>query len=163
MIINGKSRAGPRQLAALLLCTESNDAVDILHVDFSINGNPAEAIEDMQILTMATRGKKGLYHARIDPGAYEMTEEQWLRSVEVLEEELGLQEQFKVIVLHENDGHRHLHVVWARVDMEQLKLRPDSLNYAAHERASLRLEREFGHEHVPGKLVKADPGHGDIL
>ena len=61
---------------------------------------------------MATRGKKGLYHARIDPGAYTMTEDQWLRSVEVLEEELGLQDQLKVIVLHENDGHRHLHVVW---------------------------------------------------
>ena len=163
MIISGKSRAGPRQLAAVLLCTESNDAVDVLHVDFSASGNPAEAIEDMQILSMATRGTKGLYHARIDPGAYAMTEAQWLRTVEVLEEELGLHDQPKVIVLHESDGDEHLHVVWARTDMDTWMLRRDSLTYAAHERASLRLEREFGHEHLPGKFVKADPGHGDIL
>jgi len=163
MIINGKSRADPKELAALLLCTDTNETVRILEDTYSVSGDLTEALVDMQTLTMATRGKKGLYHARIDPGAYAMTEDQWLRAADVLEEELRLQDQPKVIVLHENDGQGHLHVVWARVDMEKLTLRRDSLNYAAHERASLRLEREFSHEHVPGKLVKADPGQGDIL
>jgi hypothetical protein len=33
---------------------------------------------------------------------------------------------------------------------------PDSQNYLAHERASQRLEMEFGHEPVPGKHAKRD-------
>jgi hypothetical protein len=37
-----------------------------------------------------------------------------------------------------------------------MTLRSDSFNYLAHERASLRLEQEFGHEHVPGKHAKRD-------
>lgn len=38
-----------------------------------------------------------------------------------------------------------------------MTLRPDSFTYGKHERASARLEEEFGHEHVPGKWHKRDP------
>ena len=155
MIIKGGSRSGPKQLAAHLLRTDTNETVRILEDSYSVSGDLMEALVDMQTLTLAIRGKKGLYHANIDPEAhYEMTDEQWFRAVEVLEKELGLDGQPRVVVMHEKKERQHLHVVWARTDMEQLKLRSDSMNYPAHERASLALELEFGHEHVPGKHAK---------
>jgi hypothetical protein len=59
--------------------------------------------------------------------------------------------------LHDGkDGRMHLHVVWARTDIDTMKVIPDNLNYVAHERASHRLELEFGHEFVPGKHAKRD-------
>ncbi|WP_374142216.1 hypothetical protein [Sphingomonas sp.] len=48
-----------------------------------------------------------------------------------------------------------MHVVWARTDLDTMTLRSDSQNYHAHERASLRLEQEFGHELVPGKHARS--------
>lgn len=155
MIIKGKSRAGPSQLAQHLGRADTNERVEILQLDSA--GSPLEAFRDWQTYTFATKGKLGLYHANIDPDAkYEMTPQQWMRAVDILEEELGLQGQPRAVVMHEKHGRQHIHVVWARADMDTLTLRSDSMNYQAHERASLRMEQEFGHEHVPGKHAKRD-------
>lgn len=155
MIIKGKSRAAPSQLATHLGRADTNERIEILQLDSA--GTPAEAFRDWQTYTLATKGKLGLYHANIDPDAkYEMTPQQWMRAVEILEEELGLQGQPRAVVMHEKNGREHIHVVWARADMDTMTLRSDSMNYQAHERASLRMEQEFGHEHVPGKHAKRD-------
>lgn len=155
MIIKGKSRAGPSQLARHLGRTDTNERVAVLQLDSA--GTPAEAFRDWQAYTIATRGKLGLYHVNIDPDAkYQMTPDQWTRAVDILEEELGLQGQPRAVVMHEKHGREHIHVVWARTDMDTMTLRSDSQNYQAHERASLRMEQEFGHEHVPGKHAKRD-------
>jgi hypothetical protein len=155
VIIKGKSRAGPSQLARHLGRTDTNERVAVLQLDSA--GTPEQAFRDWQTYTLATQGKLGLYHANIDPDAkYDMAPGQWMRAVDILEEELGLKGQPRAVVMHEKHGREHIHVVWARTDMETLRLRSDSQNYQAHERASLRMEREFGHEHVPGKHAKRD-------
>lgn len=155
MIIKGKSRAAPSELARHLGRADTNERVEILQLDSA--GTTAEAFRDWQTYSLATKGKLGLYHANIDPDAkYEMTPQQWMRAVDILEEELGLQGQPRAVVMHEKNGREHIHVVWARADMDTLTLRSDSMNYQAHERASLRMEQEFGHDYVPGKHAKRD-------
>lgn len=157
MIIKGASRAGPKQLARHLLRTDTNERVEVLENRALHGYSLHETFANWQSLTAMTRGKKGLYHANIDPAeGYAMTSEQWLRSVEVLEEQLGFQGQPRVIVLHEKKGRAHAHVVWQRTDLEREVLLSDSNNYQAHERASAQLEKEFGHERVPGVHEKAD-------
>ena len=157
MIIKGASRAAPAKLASHLERGDTNDHVEILGFEGVATEDLAEALSDMQLLASGTRGKKGLYHANIDPHAdYPMTREQWDRAVEVLEKELGLEGQPRVTVMHRKNGREHIHVVWARTDIETMTLRSDSNNYAAHERASHQLEIEFGHEHVPGRHSKRD-------
>lgn len=159
MIIKGASRAGPKQLANHLLRTDTNERVQVLELHSPI-GELHEAFRDWQTLASATRGSKGLYHANIDPAkGYDMTREQWLRAVEVLEKELGLDGQPRAVVLHEKNGREHVHVVWQRTDPDSMTLVSDGWNYKAHERASLALELEFGHEHVPGKHEKRDRDH----
>jgi hypothetical protein len=74
----------------------------------------------------------------------------------VLEQELCLTGQPRAIILHEKNGREHIHVVWQRTNVDTMTLVSDSNNYYAHEQASLALEEEFGHEHVPGKHAKHD-------
>ena len=156
MIIKGGSRAGPSQLARHLQRTDTNERVDILQLD-SPTDDLAEALRDWQLISTGTQGTKGLYHANIDPDArYTMTAEQWQRAVEVLERELGLEGQPRAVVMHEKHGRQHIHVVWQRTDIDTMTMVADSFNYVAHERASMALEKEFGHEHVPGKHAKRD-------
>ena len=156
MIIKGGSRAGPRQLARHLQRADTNERVEILQLD-SPTGNLNEALRDWQFISTGTRGSKGLYHANIDPDArYTMTADQWKIAVDRLEKELGLDGQPRAVVMHEKHGRQHIHVVWQRTDIDTMTMVPDSYNYVAHERASLALENEFGHEHVPGKHAKRD-------
>lgn len=156
MIIKGASRAAPAQLARHLQRRDTNEQVHILELQ-SPAPDLGEAFRDWQTLVEGTRGFKGLYHANIDPAAnYTMTPEQWQRAVEVLEKELGLEGQPRAVVMHQKHGREHVHVVWARTDIDEMILRSDSQNYQAHERASQKLEMEFGHEQVPGKHAKRD-------
>ena len=156
MIIKGGSRAGPKQLAAHLLRADTNERVEVLELDSGLD-DLAATFRDWQTLSEGTRGKKGLYHVNIDPDArYDMTPAEWAEAVAVLEKELGLDGQPRAVVLHEKKGRQHIHIVWARTDLETMTMRSDSNNYLAHERASQKLERAFGHEPVPGKHAKRD-------
>src|SRR5581483_4375699 len=124
-------------------------------------GQLKEVFRDWQSSVEATqRGRDGLYHCEISPEAHyarEMTPKQWLRLADIAGEELGLDGQPRAIVLHGGkDGRPHIHVVWQRTDMEKLKVVSDGYNYAKHERASYRMELEFGHEIIPGKHAKRD-------
>lgn len=167
MIINGGSRGSARGyvpwLGNHLTRTDTNERIEVLELQSAHDGQQpererlTETFRDWQALCAATNGTAGLYHANIDPAKdYAMTREQWQRAVDVLEKELGLEGQPRAVVLHEKEGRAHIHVVWARTDISTMKLRSDSHNYAAHERASQQLEREFGHEPVPGKHAKRD-------
>jgi|GEM_PF-3216419 len=154
MIINGGSRRGAGNLAQHLLRQDTNEHVQVIELHHA-SQNLGEALGDWQLMTHLTeQGKLGLYHANIDPdGKYDMTPDQWKRSVEVLEKELGLEGQPRAVIKHEKQGREHLHVVWQRTDIDSQKLRADNWNYAAHERAARQLEKEFGHDHVQGKHV----------
>ncbi len=157
MIIKGASRAAPAKLAKHLEREDTNERVEALEFRDVPLENLEHALRHMQMLTAGTRGYKGLYHANIDPHAdYPMTREQWERCADVLEQELGFEGQPRVVVLHKKEGREHIHVVWARTDVETMTLRSDAFTYGKHERASARLEEEFGHEHVPGKWYKRD-------
>ena len=155
MIIKGNSRGGASQLARHLLRADTNERVKIIELQSPLD-DLGDTLRDWQLISTGTKGKKGLYHANISPDHYEMTPAQWLRCVETLETELGFTGQPRAIVLHEKEGREHIHVVWQRTDIDTMTLKSDSQNYQAHERASLSLEEEFGHEMVPGKHAKRD-------
>jgi hypothetical protein len=176
MIAKGASRSGPRQLAVYLMRVErwdTGEPAELLELlspwAAGIDGGDRhhtadrliEAFRDWQTLVEGTKqGRDGLYHAEINPEAHyakNMTPEEWKRTADILAEELGLQGQPRALVLHAGkDDRPHLHVVWQRTDVEKMKVISDGYNYIAHERASHRMEKEFGHEFIPGKHAKRD-------
>lgn len=175
MIAKGASRSGARQLAVYLMRVEryaTGEPAELLEMQSpwadAPNGTQertaaklVETFRDWQTLVEGTKqGRDGLYHAQISPEAHyarTMTPEQWKRAADILGEELGLKDQPRALVLHSSGEERpHLHVVWQRTDIDTMKVISDGYNYVAHERASQRMELEFGHEFVPGKHAKRD-------
>jgi hypothetical protein len=151
VIIKGKSRGGPKQLETHLQRVDTNERVEVLEKPAAA-ATIGDAFSEWQTIAEGTRGRYGLYHANIDPDAsYSMTAAQWTRAVDLLERELGLDGQPRVVVLHEKNDRQHIHVVWQRTDIDTMTLLSDSNNYDAHKRVARALEKEFGHEAVVTK------------
>jgi len=162
MIITGRSTSLARQLARNIARAAPGESFEVLELQSpwaygeNFRHRPAgalmEAFRDWQLSAGATsQGRKGLYHASVSPQpgyAGTMTAGQWLRAADILGEELGLQGQERALVLRQAENRAYLHAVWARTNLDTWKLIPDSFNYKAHERASRRIEEEFGHPPV---------------
>jgi hypothetical protein len=79
-----------------------------------------------------------------------LTPEQRMEAIDALEEKMGLTGHSRVVVMHEKLGREHIHVVWSRIDLQEMKSVSDSHNYRKHEEVSRDLERRFGHDRVQG-------------
>lgn len=151
MIIKGKSRSGPAALAAHLGNAEKNERVQLLEAHGTVAQDLRGALIEMDALAAGTRCQKPLYHAAMSPEPpHRLTPEQRAEAIEALEAKLGLTGHARVVVLHEKLGREHLHVVWSRIDVHEMKSVSDSHNYRKHEEVARDLERRFGHERVQG-------------
>lgn len=157
MIIKGKSRAGPSALAAHLGNAEKNEVVKLLETKGTVANDLRGALIEMDAYASGTHCEKSLYHAAISPEPpHRLSQEQRVEAVNALEEKLGLDGHARVVVMHEKLGRQHLHVVWSRIDLDQMKSVSDSHNYRKHEEVSRDLERRFGHEKIRGALAERD-------
>lgn len=151
MIIKGKSRKGPRQLGTYLDSPGENEHVEKLEIRGTIAQDIPGAIHEMDAYALGTRCEKPLYHAMINPEPpNRLSEAQCMEAVDALEEKLGLRGHSRVVVLHEKHGRQHLHVVWSRINTDEMKAVHLGHNYRKHEEVSRDLERRFGHGRVQG-------------
>lgn len=151
MIIKGKSRTGPKELAAHLGNADKNERIQVLETRGTIASDLRGALIEMDAYAAGTRCEKGLYHAAISPEPpHRLTPEQRIEAIDALEAKLGLRGHARTIVMHEKLGREHLHVVWSRIDLEKMRAVPDSHNYRKHEEVARDLERRFGHDRVQG-------------
>ncbi|MDB5584484.1 MAG: Relaxase/mobilization nuclease family protein [Bradyrhizobium sp.] len=157
MIIKGKARSGPAALASHLGNAEKNERVELLETRGTIATDLRGALIEMDTYAAGSRCGRPLYHAAISPEPpHRLTPEQRKEAVDALEERLGFTGHARVVVLHEKLGREHVHVVWSRIDLENMRAVPDSHNYRKHEETSRDLERHFGHERVQGAHAERD-------
>ena len=151
MIISGSSNKSWRKFADHLMKTEDGlQRVAVKEIRGLAGDTVLEAFRELEMLGEGVRSRKFYYHANIDPRADEhMTEEQWDQAVDMLEHNLGLHGQERVIVEHEKNGRVHRHVIWSRVDTDSMTVVRDSHNYVTHMRTADELEKLFGHERTP--------------
>lgn len=151
MIIKGKSRAGPRQLAAHLGNAEKNERVSLIETRGTVAQDLRGALIEMDACAAGTRCQRSLYHAAISPEPpHRLTPEQRGEAIDALEAKLGLDGHARVVVMHEKLGRQHIHVVWTRIDLARMRSVSDSHNYRKHEEVARDLERRFGHDRVQG-------------
>lgn len=153
MVIKGGSKGHAARLAAHLTRTDHNDRVEILELDESAASPTVDAVlREYQAISEVTRSSKGLYEASINPTENDpdLTHEQWVKAADILEGQLGLKDQPRVIVLHEKQGREHIHVVWQRTDIDKEIVIDDSWNYRSHELAAREIEQQFNLEITPG-------------
>jgi hypothetical protein len=151
MIIKGKSRAGPQQLATHLGNAEKNERVSLIETRGTVAQDLRGALVEMDACAIGTKCERSLYHAAISPEPpHVLTPEQRAEAIDALEKKLGLDGHARVVVMHEKLGRQHIHVVWSRIDLAKMRSVSDSHNYRKHEEVARDLERRFGHDRVQG-------------
>ena len=102
MIIKGKSRSGPQQLAKHLGNAEKNERVKLLETRGTVANDLRGALIEMDTYAVGTRCEKSLYHAAMSPEQpHRLTPEQRSEAIDALEAKLGLAGHARVVVMHE--------------------------------------------------------------
>lgn len=165
MIIPAVKRGQGRQLADYLLKEKKNDRAELIEMrGFADINNLENGLLGMELEAAQTKGTKPFYHAamRLDEGE-RLNREQWLHCVDALGHRLGLDEQARAVVMHEQQGEQHIHIVWSLVDRERGKM--IELPFDAERRVEVarQLEREYGlrelspaHQRTKERLSRAD-------
>jgi len=159
MIIKGKSRARPQQLAIHLSNAEKaekNETVRLIEARGTLAQDLRGALIEMDAYAAGTRCERSLYHAAISPEPpHVLTPEQRAEAIEALEKRLGLSGHAHVVVMHEKLGRQHIHVVWSRIDLQKMRTVSDSHNFRKHEEVARDLERQFGHAACRARIANA--------
>lgn len=164
MIINARARAGGSQLAAYLLNRDGEERAELLEMrGFDcFGGNLKNALIGIEIESKEHARQNPLYHVsfRLEEGAA-LTPEQWRECADRLEKNLDLVGNPRALVMHEENGEKHLHVVWSRTNDDT-----GEYNYLHNDRYKCRdtgreLEREFGTRQLPYTRTQEHPNRAD--
>lgn len=121
MILVGNQRGGGADLAAHLLKDE-NEHVTVHELRGFVASDLPGALQEVQAVARATRCKQYLFSLSLNPPQTEcVSVEAFERAADKIEDKLGLTDQPRAFVFHEKHGRRHAHVVWSRIDGDEIK------------------------------------------
>lgn len=118
------------QLGHYLLQQRDNDFVYVHSVSGFASDDVLEAMHEAELIASGTRAKKHLFSLSLNPphGA-DVNESDFDAAIQAVEKALGLSGQPRIAVVHEKgDRDRHMHVVFSRIDSEQMKAIPVPYN-----------------------------------
>lgn len=122
MILKGSQRGGPRQLAAHLLNDLDNHHVTLHEVRGFVSEDLVGAMAEADAVAKGTRCRQPVFSLSLNPPKDEIVPiEAFTQAADRAEKALGLEGQPRAIVFHEKNGRRHAHVVWSRIDAEEMK------------------------------------------
>ncbi|WP_298983124.1 relaxase [uncultured Roseibium sp.] len=126
MILKGNQRGGAYDLARHLMKDE-NERVEIHAVRGFVSQSLNGAFQESYAISRATKCKQHLYSLSLNPPKEaEASNTDFEKAIEAVEQRLSLQQQPRIIVLHEKYGEdgklrRHAHAVWCRIDRQAIK------------------------------------------
>lgn len=143
MIFVGNSRANGQNLARHLMSPE-NEHVTVQEISGFAGDDLSSAFKEAEATARGTRCQKYLFSLSLNPPASQKVgTETFLQTISQAEERLGLQGQPRAIVFHEKGDRKHCHVVWSRIDSEEMKAIP----LAFTKRKLMELSKEIYLEH----------------
>lgn len=76
----------------------------------------------MHAISKATQCKQFIFSLSLNPPQDHIaTEKDFLETADRAKQQLGLNDQPRAIVMHEKEGRHHAHVVWSRIDVDEMK------------------------------------------
>ncbi|MFC3071578.1 relaxase/mobilization nuclease domain-containing protein [Shinella pollutisoli] len=140
MILKGSQRAGGADLATHLSNEYDNERVEIAQVRGTAARDLHGALAEYEAVAAGTRCKEPLYSLAINPSS-PLSREQYMAAIDHIEGKLGLTGQPRAVVFHVKNGREHCHVVWSRIDLDNMRAIGLS-----HDRMKLRTcARELAH------------------
>jgi hypothetical protein len=122
MILVGSQRGGTNQLAAHLLNILDNDHIAVEDVRGFIADDLRGAMIEIDAIAKGTKCRQSVFSLSLSPPKdAQLDIEEFYKAADKAGEALGLAKQPRAIVIHEKNGRRHAHVVWSRIDAEQMK------------------------------------------
>lgn len=122
MILKGSQRGGSKQMAAHLLKMHDNEHVEVHELRGFLSNDLHAALHEIYAVSRGTRAKQFMFSLSLSPPADERVPIDVFESaIDDAENRLGLEGQPRAVVFHEKNGRRHAHVVWSRIDTEQMK------------------------------------------
>ncbi|KPN61965.1 relaxase [Aliiroseovarius crassostreae] len=122
MILKGSQRSGAKALADHLMNDRDNDHVSCLGLRGFSSDQLNGALSEMHAISKATQCKQFMFSLSLNPPTDHIaTEQDFLEAADRAEQQLGLTDQPRAIVMHEKEGRRHAHVVWSRIDVDEMK------------------------------------------
>lgn len=165
MIIKATVRGHGGQLTRYLLNSSKNERAELMEMRGFIveNLHTALAIEEA-IADGKTHCEKPFYHVAFRAAAGEkLTNEQWSHCADELEKSVGLEGHHRAAVLHEQNGERHMHVVWSRIHPDTLEVAQLSFDHRKCQQVARALENELDLKRVssqaPEKKLRAPTFH----
>ncbi len=123
MIIKASERGSARNLANHLTNTIDNDHVELYEVRGLLGSSLHAALLEIDGVSQGTQSQKPFFSTSFNPPKGEdVSYEQFVAAFDKLEQKLGLTDQPRAVVFHEKEGRRHAHVVWSRVDIDNMKV-----------------------------------------
>jgi hypothetical protein len=144
MILVGNQRGGARNLAAHLLSPD-NENVEVHEVRGFAADDVHGAFQEAHAMSKGTRCKQFLFSLSFNPPPQERVHtEVFEDAIARAESKLGLTDQPRVVIFHEKEGRRHAHVVWSRIDTEEMKAVQLSFTHRKLQDLSRELYLEHG-------------------
>jgi len=157
MILKGSQRGGARNLANHLLNTRENDHVDVHEIRGLATENLRSAFLEIEAVCKGTKAKQPFFAVTFNPPPHaDITIDQFEGAFADVERKLGLENQPRAVVFHEKQGRRHAHVIWSRIDTEQMKALQMSHFKRKLQDVSRDLFLKHGHEMPAGLKNRKD-------
>jgi hypothetical protein len=144
MILKGSQRAGASALAAHLLNDRDNDHITVHQLRGFVADDLHGALHEAHAISKGTQCKQFMFSVSLNPPKDSvLSDEAFERAANACEERLGLTGQPRAIIIHEKEGRRHAHVVWSRIDANQMR----AINMAHFKTKLTALSKELYLEH----------------
>jgi hypothetical protein len=125
MILKGSQRGGAAQLARHLLNEFDNDHIEVAEMRGFMADDFAGALAEMHAVSKGTRCQQFMFSLSVNPPkGGDASIDDLMQAIDRAGERLGLQDQPRAIVVHEKNGRRHAHVVWSRIEADEMKAVP---------------------------------------
>ncbi|GAB5512240.1 MAG: hypothetical protein Rhims3KO_36410 [Hyphomicrobiales bacterium] len=123
MILKGSQRGGAMQLARHLMSAEENEHVEVYELrGFASDKSLSSALQEVVAISKGTSCQQMVFSLSVNPPIGEAVSiADFEAAIDRAEQTLGLSEQPRAIVFHEKEERRHAHVVWSRIDTDQMK------------------------------------------
>jgi hypothetical protein len=131
VILKGAQRGGASQLANHLLndgrtddekAKDPNDHVTVHELRGFVAGDLHGALAEIHAVSKGTRCSQFMFSLSLNPPKDAQIDVGTLvDAADRAEEVLGLTDQPRAVIIHEKNGRRHAHVVWSRIEAEEMK------------------------------------------
>lgn len=122
MIIKASQRGSGRELAAHLLNGHDNEMVEVHAIDGFSSNNLRDAFLEIEAISQGTKCRQYLFSISLSPPQEaEVSTQTFEDAISRIAKDMKLEGQPHAIVLHEKNARRHCHVVFSRIDADEMK------------------------------------------